>query len=148
MGQSALGKVIGLALPMVLVQGLSVFSNFLCMLMLAHVSHEVLAASALIFSIQTTLIVTGTSLLMALGYLVGHANGAKDYEKIGIYIQHAWLIALGMGLILFVISSLMGPILLALKESPDLVKIVASFFNIYRFSIFLMLAESLFFMAR
>ncbi len=138
-GQSALRKIVGLALPMVSVQGLSVFSNFLCMLMLAHVSHQVLAASALIFSIQTTLMVTGTSLLMALAYLVGHANGAKDYGKVGIYVQHAWLIALVMGLFLFLICSFMGTILLALHEAPDLVKLVAQFFNIYRFALILIL---------
>lgn len=135
---SALKKLVSLVFPMLSVQGLSVLSNFLCMLMLAHISHEVLAASALIFSIQTTLMVAGTSLLMALAYLVGHANGAKDFPKVGLYVQHAWLIALVMGLILFTICTFMGPILLALHEPPPIVSIVANFFDIYRFTMLLL----------
>ncbi len=42
-------RILALALPMAGTQLINVASSFLCMAMLAHLGHEVLAASALIF---------------------------------------------------------------------------------------------------
>lgn len=132
----AVKQLVGLSIPMITSQGLSVFTSFLCMLMLAHLGHDVLAASALIFSIQTTLSAIATSSVMGVGYLVGHAKGAKNFPKIGLYLQHGWFLALVMALMMFVLTSFIGPILLASHQSPVLVHIVSSFFNIYRFTLF------------
>ena len=138
---SGFKKILKLALPMLCSQILAVFSGFLCMLMLGHVSHGVLAASALIFSLQTTLMIIGTSLLMVLAYMIGHAMGVKKYDWVGVYVQHGFLIAFCTGVLIFILSSFLGPILLALKESPVLVPIVVKFFNIYRFSFFALVSS-------
>jgi Na+-driven multidrug efflux pump len=57
-------KILSLSLPMAGIQLITVASGFLCMTMLAQLGEEVLAASALIFSIQMSIIVISPLLLV------------------------------------------------------------------------------------
>jgi MATE family multidrug resistance protein len=61
------------------------------MVMLAQLGHEVLAASALIFSTQLSIMVSGMSILFSISVLVGHAYGAKNDLSIGNYVQQGWI---------------------------------------------------------
>ena len=62
-------KIVPLALTMAGTQFLNVASGFLCMIMLAHLGHQVLAASALMISTQITIMVIGMSILFSLSLL-------------------------------------------------------------------------------
>jgi MATE family multidrug resistance protein len=81
---TAVKRIFALALPMAGTQFVNVGSGFLCMVMLAALGHDVLAASALIVSTQLSIMVSGMSLLFSLSVLVGHAYGAKDHAAIGL----------------------------------------------------------------
>ncbi len=70
-------RIFSLALPMAGSQLVNVASGFLCMAMLAALGHEVLAASALIFSTQLSIMVSGMSILFSLSVLVGHSYVQK-----------------------------------------------------------------------
>lgn len=122
-------KIISLALPMAGTQLISMGSGFLCMAMLAQLGHEVLAASALIFSISISVMVIGMSLLLSLSVVIGHAFGAKDYLGIGSTIQHGWLIGVIISLPLMLIFWNIYPILMLLGQEPKISLIVKQFFQ-------------------
>jgi len=79
--------VIQLSLPMSITQLITMGSGFLCMTMLAKLGHEVLAASALIFSISMAVQMVSVSLLFSLSILIGHRFGERDYLSIGSLLQ-------------------------------------------------------------
>src|SRR3990167_1672491 len=83
-------KLFTLALPIASVQFVTMGSSFLCMVMLAKLGHTVLAASALFFTTQMSILIIGMSILFSISILVGHAFGAKNYLLIGNYIQQGW----------------------------------------------------------
>src|SRR5579871_5087456 len=83
-------KLLTLALPMAVVQLVTTASGFLCMVMLAQLGREELAASGLFFAAQIALSVAAMSVLFSLSVVIGHAYGAKDYRGIGNYIQQGW----------------------------------------------------------
>ena len=87
-------RILVLALPMAGNQFLNVASSFLSMAILAVLGKNVLAASALIFSTQVSIMVSGMSILFSLSILVGHSYGAKNYTAIGIYVQQSWILAI------------------------------------------------------
>lgn len=83
-------RIASLALPMTGSQLINVASSFLCMVMLAQLGPQVLAACALIFSTELSIVVTGLSILFSLSVLIGHAFGEKNiwilaslYNKVG-----------------------------------------------------------------
>src|SRR5690349_24777074 len=86
-------RIFVLALPMAGSQFINVASGFLCMAMLAALGPKVLAASALIFSTQLSIMVSGMSILFSLSVLVGHSYGARDYLAIGTYVHQGWILA-------------------------------------------------------
>src|SRR3990167_6244822 len=91
-------KILSLALPMAGTQFINIASSFLCIGMLAHLGHQVLAASALITATQISVMVSGMSILFSLSVLVGRAYGAKEYLTIGNFVQQGWMLAFLIGL--------------------------------------------------
>src|SRR6185312_238067 len=105
-------RIIALAIPMAGTQFIHIASVFLCMNMLAHLGHQVLAASALISATQMSIMVTGMSILFALSFLVGHAYGAQEYVKIGNFVQQGWILSLLISLPIMLIFWHIGALLI------------------------------------
>lgn len=136
-------KLLALAWPMASIQFITVMGMFLCMMMLASLGHQVLAASALIFSTQVTLIVVGSSLLFSLSILIGHAFGAKDYLGIGNFVQQGWTIGLLLSLPMMIIAWHIKKILVLTGQNPEIAALVQQYFHVYVFAIpFVMLLIS------
>lgn len=127
-------NILQLALPMAGTQLITMGSGFLCMTMLATLGHEVLAASALIFSISISLVVSGFSFLFSLCILVGHAYGAKDYLAIGGLVQQSWALALLLSIPIMLIFWYIYPLLIFFGQNVAIAKIVEEFMhaNIWR----------------
>lgn len=124
-------KIFALALPMTGSQLINVASGFLCMAMLAQLGHQVLAASALIFSTQLSIMVSGMSLLFSLSVLVGHAHGAKNYLAIGNYVQQGWTLSLLISLPIMLLFWHIDTILIFFGQSADIASIVRQYFHAY-----------------
>lgn len=124
-------RIFALALPMAGSQLINVASGFLCMAMLASLGHEVLAASALIFSTQLSIMVSGTSVLFSLSVLIGHAYGAKDYVSIGNYLQQGWTLALLISTPIIVLFLNIDTVLLLFGQSKEIVDIVQAYFHAF-----------------
>ncbi len=122
-------KIVPLALTMAGTQFLNVASGFLCMVMLAHLGHQVLAASALMISTQITIMVIGMSILFSLSLLIGHAYGAKNFQAIGNFLQQGWTLACLISIPTILIFWFIGPILKAFGQSPTLIPIVTRYFH-------------------
>jgi MATE family multidrug resistance protein len=128
-------KILPLALPMAGTQLITTASTFVCMALLAKLGHDVLAASALIFATQISIMVVGMSILLALSILVGHAYGAKNYLEIGNFIQLGWTLSLLISIPIMIIFWNIGDILSFAKQPPTTVKLVQDFFHVYIFSV-------------
>lgn len=128
-------NIFALALPMAGTQLINVASGFLCMAMLAALGHEILAASALIFSTQISIMVSGMSILFSLSVLVGHAYGAKNYLAIGNYLQQGWTLALLMSLPIMTLFWNIDTILLFFGESKEIADIVQSYFHAFVYAV-------------
>lgn len=128
-------RIFSLGLPMAGTQFINVASSFLCMTMLAQLGHQVLAASALIYSTQIATFVTGMSLLMSLSVLVSHANGANQYESIGNYVQQAWTLSILISAPLIILYWHIGAVLIYFGQEPAIAKIVQEFFHAYAFAL-------------
>jgi MATE family multidrug resistance protein len=124
-------KIFSLALPMAGTQLINISSGFLCMAMLARLGHQVLAASALIFSTQMSIMVSGMSILFSLSVLVGRAYGAKEYSTIGNFVQQSWMLALLISMPVMVLFWNIGPILVYFDQPIEIVKIVQTYFHAY-----------------
>lgn len=124
-------RIFSLALPMAGSQLMNVASGFLCMAMLAQLGHEVLAASALIFSTQLSIMVSGMSVLFSLSVLVGHAYGAKDYPTIGNYVQQGWTLGLLISIPIMILFWHIDSILIFLGQSKEIADIVHSYFHAF-----------------
>jgi len=124
-------KILTLALPMAGSQLVSVASGFLCMAMLAALGHDVLAASALIFTTQLSIMVTGMSLLFSLSVLVGHTYGARDYPVIGNYVQQGWTLALIISIPIMLLFWHIDSVLLFFGQSKETASIVHIYFHAF-----------------
>ncbi len=123
-------KIMRLAVPMALTQFMVIASSFLCMMMLAKLGHEVLAASALISSLNIAITVISMSLLFSLSVLVSHKYGTKDYLAIKNFLHQGWLIALIISIVTMLILWNIYPILIFFHQDPTLARIVEEFFHI------------------
>lgn len=124
-------RICSLALPMAGSQFMNVASGFLCMAMLAQLGHEVLAASALIFSTQLSIMVSGMSVLFSLSVLVGHAYGAKDYPTIGNYVQQGWTLGLLISIPIMILFWHIDSILIFFGQTKEIADIVHSYFHAF-----------------
>jgi len=128
---SAIQKILPLAASMAGVQFINIASSFLCMVMLAKLGYEVLAASALIYAIQISIMVFGMSIFFSLSFLIGHAYGAGNHSTIGNYLQQGWTLALLVSIPIMIIFAHIGHILIFFGQSPEIVQIVQNYFNAY-----------------
>lgn len=71
------------SIPMAITQLITMGSSFLCMTMLAKLGHDVVAASALIFSLSMCVLIISVSWFFSLSILIGHSFGERNYSDIG-----------------------------------------------------------------
>ncbi|MDX1902381.1 MAG: MATE family efflux transporter [Gammaproteobacteria bacterium] len=128
-------KIFSLAAPMSASQLINVVSGFLCMSMLAQLGHEVLSASALIFTTQISIMVTGMSVLFSLSVLIGHAYGAKEYFTIGNFVQQGWTLGLLMGIPIILLFKHVGSMLIYFGQSKEIASIVQTYFNAFAWAV-------------
>lgn len=124
-------KIASLALPMAGSQLLNVASGFLCMALLAVLGHQVLAASALIFTTQLSIMVSGMAILFALGVLISHAYGAKDSATIGHLVQQGWILGIIISIPIMLLFWNMGSLMLLLGQSKEISMIVQVYFHAF-----------------
>lgn len=127
-------RILTLALPMGGSQLINVGSGFLTMTMLAQLGPNILAASALIYSTQLSLMVSGLSILFSLGVLVSRAYGAKNFPAIGSYLRQGWLFALIICIPVILVFWNIDKILIYFGQSPELAAILKKYFHIYAFA--------------
>lgn len=124
-------KVLSLALPMGAIQFIMVASTFISMVMLSRLGHDVLAASALIYSTQTPIVVTGVSILFSLSILIGHAMGAKNVHGVGHYVQQGWVLGSLVSIPLILVFWNMDKLLIFFGQSKEMAELVKPFFHAY-----------------
>lgn len=124
-------KITSLALPMAGSQLLNVGSIFICMAMLSTLGHEVLAASALIFSTQISMMLSGMSLLFSVGILVGRAHGAQNNFLARGYLQKAWILAVFIGTLIIYILWHIEQLYLFFGQSRAIAHHVATYFHTF-----------------
>lgn len=129
-------KILALALPMSGSQFINVGSGFLCMAMLAALGHEVLAASALIFSTQLSIMVSGSAILFSVSVLVSHAYGGKNYLTIGNYLQQAWTLSLLFSIPVMFLFWHMGTVMIYFGQSKEIAAIVQEYFHSFVWAVF------------
>lgn len=122
-------KLMSLALTMAGTQLITVAGGFLCMVMLAQLGKQVLAASALMISTQISIIVAGMSILFSLSVLIGHAYGSKNFVAIGYFVRQGWMLAILLGIPIIILFWNIAPILLFFGQSPALTVLVAEYFK-------------------
>ncbi len=124
-------KVLSLAIPMGVTQLITVLSTFLSMIMLSRLGHEVLAASALIYSTQLPVMVTGASILFSLSILIGRAYGEKNMKGVGHLVQQGWILGGVLSIPLIIIFWNMDVLLLWFGQSKEIAQTVGKVFSIY-----------------
>ncbi len=124
-------KIASLALPMAGSQLLNVASGFLCMALLAVLGHQVLAASALIFTTQLSIMVSGMAILFSLGVLISHAYGAKDSAAIGNLVQQGWILGIIISIPVMLFFWNIGSLMLFLGQSKEISMIVQVYFHAF-----------------
>lgn len=127
--------IISLALPIAGSQLMNVASGFICMAMLAALGHEVLAASALIFATQVSIMVSGISILFSLSVLIGHSYGARDYQAIGDYVQQGWTLGLLLSIPIMLLFWHIDSIMLFFGQSEAIAAIVRSYFHAFTWAV-------------
>lgn len=128
---SAGKQALKLALPMAGSRFLAILSNFIGMALIAHLSHTVLAASALIYATQTAVLVFGMSLLFSTSAMVGQSFGAKKYEAIGPIVQQAWVLALLLSMPIMLVFAHVETVLTWFHQKPELIAIAKQYFSVY-----------------
>ena len=128
---SPIKKLLKLALPMANIQLISILGSFLLMMMMGRLGKETLAASALIFSTQATLMLVGGSILFSLSLLIGHACGAQKFLKIGNIVQFGWALGLIISIPLLIVGYHIKTILIHTGQIPSIAAQVNDYFKVF-----------------
>jgi MATE family multidrug resistance protein len=114
---------------MILTQIITSFSGFISNIMLAHLGHDVLAASALLSSTQIMITLTFISIFFSLGVMIARAKGRGDTTEVGNLMQQSWILALILSLGALLIYWFIYPILMLFGQDPYLASLVVPYFH-------------------
>ena len=128
-------EIIRLALPLIGVLLVSVLCAFFSAEQLSMLGLELLAASAIVLTLQNFLLNTGRSVLKSMSILINCSLGAKDYLTVGVYFQQGWLLSLFIALPIMLIYWQIGSILRFFGQPAVVIPIVQSYFHVAIFSI-------------
>ncbi|MCH9644126.1 MAG: MATE family efflux transporter [Gammaproteobacteria bacterium] len=123
-------RISKLAVPMMGGRLFNMLGGFVAMIMVAHLGHLQLAASALILSAQITPFVIFMAILFSIGVVAGQYHGAKEYKKIGKLLQQGCLLGVLLSIPLGIIYWYMGPFLLLVGQNPHLVVFLNEYFHL------------------
>jgi len=125
-----LKRIIALAAPMVASRFFNMLGGFFGMMMVSHLGHQQLAASALILSAQVTPFVIFMAILFSIGVVTSQYYGAKEYKKIGGLLQEGCLLGIILSVPLGFIYWYMGPFLLLVGQDPHLIIYLTQYFSL------------------
>ncbi len=114
---------------------LNILSMFIGTMMISRLGHYVLAASALITSLQATALMLGMSLLFSVGLLVARANGSKDYQKIGKLVQQGLILATILAFLVVILVANIHSILTFFGQRKEIILVNDEYFKTYIFAI-------------
>jgi multidrug resistance protein, MATE family len=130
-----LKHTLSLAIPTAISRGVAMLTGFIGIFMLAQINNDVLAASSLITSTQAMITVISFSIFFSMPVLMGHAFGQKDYDSIGVIMQHGILLAILVSIPGFLLFYYMKPILIAFGQNPKLAAIAGDYFHYFAFAL-------------
>jgi len=110
-----------IALPLVFYNSIGQIFQFIDTLIAADMSSEVVTTVSFVMQIEKMLQAVGSGLAIGGGVLIGRAFGSGDMEKVKKLISSIFIIAIGIGLVLFlVIVPFMYPVLRFFGMRADL----------------------------
>ena len=120
-------RLTALATPVVITQVTTMLMGVVDILMVGHVGVDALGGVSLgrLWLFGTVLFAMG--ILFGLDPLFSQAHGRRDGRSLGITLQRGMLLALLLALPLTVAWSFTGPVLLLLKQKPDLAALAQSY---------------------
>ena len=122
-------RVLKLVLPMTGSRLIQIMSNFIGIVMLAHLGHTVLAASNLISISFVFVLVVITSLFYSVSVVTGQIYGAERFNQIAVLVQQAILLSLILGSLTILLFWRIDHVLLLFHQDPKLVYYVEIFFH-------------------
>lgn len=120
-----------LILPLSTSRLIVMITSFTGILIIAQLGKTVLAASALISSVQAFLFFAGFSLLFSVSAMVGHAYGGKRHEEVGSIFQQALLFGLLVSTPMIIIQWNIGHILLLFGQEAHICNLIQDYFRYY-----------------
>lgn len=127
-----LREALAISLPIMASQFMIMVGGFLQSLMLSRVDQASFAAGLLISSMQLSLVIVVFGMLYSISSLVGRIMGeGSQPERVGQLFVAGCAVALLVCLPTIALLYFIGPILLALGQSPALVELCTRFFRIY-----------------
>lgn len=124
-------RVLGLALPMAWSRFIQIAGWFIGMLMIAHLGKSVLAASALISTIQTTIILFFMSILFAVGVIAGRLQGEGKNAEVGVLLQQSLILGALLAAIMVVVFYFIDDLLALMGQPSELIEITEQYFRAY-----------------
>ncbi|NIP78286.1 MAG: MATE family efflux transporter, partial [Gemmatimonadetes bacterium] len=122
-----LRSLIRLALPIVAVQVGLMFMGVVDTLMVGRVSAAALAAVALGNLYFFFIAIFGMGVLFALDPVISQAVGARDRPAIARGVQRGLLLALAISVLALVPLLLVEPVIVALRQPPDVIPLAAGY---------------------
>lgn len=110
-----------LAIPLAVTGLLQSSTYFFETMFLAHLSHEVLAAGAIVGWLFGTFVVILIGILSSINILVAHKHGAKDTEGISLVVRDGVWLAVLLSIPSFILFWYLSPIFLVLGQSATVV---------------------------
>lgn len=131
-----LREAITIALPIMASQCMTMIVGLLNSLMLSRVGDAAFAAGLLISAIQLSLVIVVFGLLYSVSSLIGRVVGeGRQLERVGQLFGAGCAVALLVCVPTILLLSFIGPILLALGQSPALVALCTRFFRVYLWAV-------------
>ena len=124
-----LSPLLKLAMPLALTGIIGGSVGFFETLFLAHVSHEVLAAGALVSWLYGTFFCLLFGALSAINVLISHKHGAKDLTGISHVLRDGLFLALLLTIPSFLLFWNMAPIFLLFGQKPSVVELAKSYLH-------------------
>ncbi len=108
---------------------LNILTNFIAVIYLSHFGDAVLAASALIFSLQVAALVISMSTLYSISVLVGRAYSENKLEETTRLLQQGWLLAIILSAIITVIFLSAPHLFIFFGQDKNLAMITGLYFH-------------------
>ena len=122
-----LRDLLRLALPMVVAQVGMMMLGVVDTVMVGHLSEQALAAVALGGTYSWAAMILGMGVLHGLDPLVSQAHGARDLDAISLALQRGLVLSLVVSIPYVILFEASAPILVALRQPPEVVAIAAPY---------------------